>query len=74
MHMMMSKREIRTLNDELSKATAAAAAATELGDRKLKATAAVEEIFNTTARMTSNCYDTEVKRSSQAPSPEFPIY
>ncbi len=39
MHMMRSKRAIQTLNDELSKATAAATAATELVDRNLSGSA-----------------------------------
>ncbi len=52
LQMMQSKRAIRALNDELSKATAVAAAATELVDRKRKAAAAAKDDFNSTARMT----------------------
>ncbi len=63
MHMMWSKRAIRTLDDELSMATAAAAAATELVDRKCKTAATAEDDFNTTTRMTSNCYGTEERVS-----------
>jgi hypothetical protein len=72
MHMMRSKRAIRKLNDELSKATAAAAAATELVDRKRKAAATAEDDFNAITRMTRNCYGTEER--SQSPSPESPVY
>lgn len=82
MDMMRSKRAIRTLNDQLSKATAAAAKATELVDRKRKAADAAAEDFDSTARMTRHCYSTlpESTESStqdkrrRSPSPFSPVY
>ena len=64
MQMIRSKR---TLNDELSNATAAAAKATELVDRKRKAADAAAEGFNlnATARLTRQAgYATKEKRNS----------
>ena len=57
--MMRSKRAVRALNDELAKANAAAASATELVDRKRKAADAAADDFETTSRMTRGCYGTE---------------
>ena len=78
MQMMRSKRAIRTLNDEFVQATTAAVKATELVDRKRKATAAAEEDFNATSRMTRHCYGTaeaaDYHRSNKAPSPNSPVY
>jgi hypothetical protein len=62
MRMMTAKRAIQSLNDELTKATAAAAAATELVDRKREAAAAAEGGFNAATNMTCDCYGTEEKR------------
>ena len=57
--MMRSKRAVRALNDELAKANAAAASATELVDRKRKAADAAADDFEATSRMTRGCYGTE---------------
>ena len=67
MNMMRRKRAIRTLNDELSNATAAAADATELVDRKRKAAAAAAQDFELATQLTRDCYGTEAKRSKKAP-------
>jgi hypothetical protein len=48
--MMRSKRAVRALNDELAKATAAAASTTELVDRKRKAADAAAEGFENFGR------------------------
>lgn len=57
--MMRSKRAVRALNDELAKANAAAASATELVDRKRKAADAAADGFEATSQMTRGCYGTE---------------
>lgn len=67
MNMMRRKRAIRTLNDELSNATAAAANATELVDWKRKAAAAAAQDFELATQMTRDCYGTDAKRSKKAP-------
>ena len=77
MNMMRRKRAIRTLNDELSNATAAAADATELVDRKRKAAAAAAQDFELATQMTRGCYGTEAKRSKKAPEAAYassPVY
>jgi len=68
--MMRSKRAVRALNDELAKATATAASATELVDRKRKAADAAADDFEATSRMTRGCYGTE----GSAPSSTSPAY
>ena len=78
--MMLSKCAICALNDELTKASAATAAATELVDRRRKAADAASQDFLLTSQMTRACYGTVV--SSKAPSspvyhaisPSFPVY
>ena len=67
MNMMRRKRVIRTLNDDLSKATAAAADATALVDRKRKAAAAAAQDFELATQLTRDCYGTEAKRSKRPP-------
>ena len=57
--MMRSKRAVRALNDELAKANATAASATELVDRKRKAADAAADDFEATSRLTRGCYGTE---------------
>jgi hypothetical protein len=52
LQMMRSKRANRTPNDELSNATAAAAEATELVDRKRKAASAASQDFELASHMT----------------------
>ena len=77
MNMMRRKRAIRTLNDELSNATAAAADATELVDRKRKAAAAAAQDFELATQLTRDCYGTEAKRSKKAPEATYassPVY
>ena len=71
MNMMRRKQAIRTLNDELSNATAAAADATELVDRKCKAEAAAAQDFELATQMTRECYGTEAKRSKKAPAAAY---
>ncbi len=61
MRMMTAKRAIRSLNDKLTEATAAAAAATELVDRKCKAADDAECAFNGAVSLTRDCYGTEEK-------------
>jgi hypothetical protein len=68
--MMRSKRAVRALNDELAKANATAASATELVDRKRKAAVAAAGDFEATSRMTRGCYGTE----GSAPSSTSPAY
>jgi hypothetical protein len=70
--MMRSKRAVRALNAELNKATAEAASATEIVDRKRKAADEAAADFDSTARITRHCYGTEGKR--RAPSPTSPVY
>ena len=76
MAMMRSKRAVRALNDELDKATAAAASATEIVDRKRKAADEAAAGFDSRAQITRGCYGTESKR--RAPSsvyrPTSPTY
>ena len=76
MAMMRSKRAVRALNTELDKATAAAAAATEIVDRKRKAADEAAAGFDSRAQITRGCYGTESKR--RAPSsvyrPTSPMY
>jgi hypothetical protein len=77
MQMIRSKRAIWSLNDELSKATAPAAAATELVDRKRKAAAATEDDLNSFAGLTRSCYGTEAAAdvsSNTALSAASPVY
>ena len=71
MNMMRRKRAIWTLNDELSNATAAAADATELVDRKRKAAAAAAQDFELATQLTRDCYGTEAKRSKKAPEAAY---
>ena len=70
--MMRSKRAVRALSAELSKANAAAASATEIVDRKRKAADEAAADFDSTARITRHCYGTEGKR--RAPSPTSQVY
>jgi hypothetical protein len=72
MRMMTAKRAIRLLNNKLTETTAAAAAATELVDRKCKAADDAECAFNAVTGLTRNCYGTEEKCRKK--SPESPIY
>ena len=77
--MMTAKRAIRSLNDELTKATATAAAATELVDRKRKAADSAAADFKFTSEVTRGCYGTEgAKRIRSAVSPVYhavsPVY
>ena len=51
MAMMRSKRAVRALNTELDKATAAAAAATEIVDRKRKAADEAAAGFDSSVRL-----------------------
>ena len=79
MRMMTAKRAIRSLNDELTKATATAAAATELVDRKRKAADSAAADFKFTSEVTRGCYGTEgAKRIRSAVSPVYhavsPVY
>jgi hypothetical protein len=67
--MMRSKRTVRALDAELDKAKAAAAAATEIVDRKRKAADEAAADFDSTARITRHCYGTE----GSAPSPTSPV-
>jgi hypothetical protein len=67
---MRPKRTIRTLNDELSHATAAAAEATELSelaDRKRKAESAATQDFELASQMTRDV--TELRPSAAERSP-----
>jgi hypothetical protein len=72
--MMRSKRAVRALNDELAKATATAASATELVDRKRKAADAAADDFEATSRMTRGCYGTEGSAPSSVHRPTSPPY
>jgi hypothetical protein len=76
--MMRSKRAVRALNDELAKANAAAASATELVDRKRKAVDAAADDFEATSRMTRSCYGTEGSAPYRPTSPAYskvvPVY
>jgi hypothetical protein len=71
MNMMRRKLAILTLNDDLSNATAAAANATELVDRKRKAAAAAAQDFELATQMTRDCYGTEATRSRKAPAAAY---
>ena len=66
--MMRSKRTVRALDAELDKAKAAAAAATEIVDRKRKAADDAAADFDSTARITRHCYG----MVARAPSPTIP--
>ena len=76
--MMRSKRAVRALNDELAKANAAAASATELVDRKRKAANAAADDFEATSRMTRGCYGKEASSVCRPTSPTYskvvPVY
>ena len=76
--MMRSKRAVRALNDELAKANATAASATELVDRKRKAADAAADDFESTSRMTRGCYGTEASSVYRPTSPAYskvvPVY
>jgi hypothetical protein len=72
MRMRTAKRAIQSLNNELTKATAAAAV-TKLVDRKRKAAEAAECGFNAVASMTRECYGTEDGRRVRS-NPESPMY
>jgi hypothetical protein len=67
--MMRSKRAVRARNDELAKATAAAASATELVDRKRKAM-----LRRMTLRRHRGRYGTEANHDRPSAAPTSPVY